>query len=115
MVPEGPKDVPPRPDLGETLDFVGLPADVKCHPSIFLSPALPLRLPTLAACQRCRPFSAASEEIHQGLDEYRALLSGNSDPAVLDGRLNVSPVFGDGGVRMKGERGQVLEEKERKS
>lgn len=115
MVPEGPKDVPPQPDLGETLDFVELPADVKCHPSIFLSPALPLRLPTLAACQRRWPGSAASEEIHQGLDEYRALLSGNSDPAVLDGRLNVSPVFGDGGVRMKGECRQVLEERERES
>lgn len=63
-------------------------------PSIYLSTVLFSR-PALAACQRCWPGSAASVEIHQKLDEHRMLLSGNSDPAVLDRCRSTSPTLGD--------------------
>lgn len=42
------KDVPPQLDLGETLDSVEPPADVKCHLSICCSL---LCLPSYTACQ----------------------------------------------------------------
>lgn len=52
--PWGLKDVPPQLDLGETLDFVELPADAKCHLSIYLSPYL---LPSSSSSHSCLPVS----------------------------------------------------------
>lgn len=89
--PWGLKDVPPQLDLGGDpwLCWTFSRCEV---PSIylrlsFLSPSLSLPV------RRCWPGSAASVEIYQSPGEYRMPLSKNSDPAVLDRRLNASPIL----------------------
>lgn len=89
--PWGLKDVPPQLDLGGDpwLCWTFSRCEV---PSIylrlsFLSPSLSLPV------RRCWPDSAASVEIYQSPGEYRMPLSENSDPAVLDRRLNASPIL----------------------